>query len=351
MMLKTLTAGLVAFVIGGAGGFLFFWLHLPLPWTLGSLSACAIVAILRNGFVIPPVTRSLARPVVGVIAGSAFTPTLAASGLQSLDVILAVVAFSLLTTGLGYIFFRKIGHFDPTTAFFASAPGGLAEMTLLGGTYGGQMSRIVLVQMARIIIVVFTIPILLQIVLGQRIGAVSPLAPALSPLSGEDAGILFLCALLGFGISLAVRFPAGAMLFPLLLSAAMHVTGVTQAVLPPWVLAIMQVVIGGIAGARFGDIRWHEARSTLVLAMIWAVAMVLLAAGVAEASVWILDRPFSALLLALAPGGMVEMTVITIALGIDVAFVVTCQVFRILLVLTLMPVAYRLTIGTNKPPG
>ena len=48
-------------------------------------------------------------------------------------------------------------------------------------------------------------------------------------------------------------------------------------------------------------------------------------------------------------GGMVEMTVITFALGIEVAFVVTCQVARILLVITLMPLSWGL-IAPKEPP-
>jgi uncharacterized membrane protein AbrB (regulator of aidB expression) len=103
----------------------------------------------------------------------------------------------------------------------------------------------------------------------------------------------------------------------------------------------MQVVVGSIAGSRFAGIRWAEVRSTLALALVWAVVMILLSALAAVVSSWMLGRDFQAMLLALAPGGMVEMTVITLALGVEVAFVVTCQVFRIMLIVTLMPLAYR----------
>ena len=59
--------------VGTAGGAVFYLLHLPLPWTLGALTAVALVAIFGPPFKIPALTN-IARPVVGVLAGSAFTP-------------------------------------------------------------------------------------------------------------------------------------------------------------------------------------------------------------------------------------------------------------------------------------
>jgi uncharacterized membrane protein AbrB (regulator of aidB expression) len=53
-------------------------------------------------------------------------------------------------------------------------------------------------------------------------------------------------------------------------------------------------------------------------------------------------RPFAALVLAVAPGGMTEMTIMSYALGIETAFVVTSQLCRIFFVLTFAPLLFRL---------
>ncbi len=55
-------------------------------------------------------------------------------------------------------------------------------------------------------------------------------------------------------------------------------------------------------------------------------------------------------MLALAPGGMIEMTILTYSIGIEVAFVVTSQISRILFVMGLVPVLFNLTGGKAKPP-
>jgi uncharacterized membrane protein AbrB (regulator of aidB expression) len=109
----------------------------------------------------------------------------------------------------------------------------------------------------------------------------------------------------------------------------------------------MQVIVGSIAGGRFGGIHLREVRDTLFLSVIWALATIFLAVSMAWLSSWFLGRPFQAMVLALAPGGMVEMITITFALSIEVAFVVTCHVFRILLVMTFMPVCYRLILQNS----
>ena len=54
------------------------------------------------------------------------------------------------------------------------------------------------------------------------------------------------------------------------------------------------------------------------------------------------DLPFAALLLAFVPGGIAEMGLVALALGQDVAFVSTHHVARVVLVIMLAPLAFRL---------
>jgi membrane AbrB-like protein len=341
-MLKAIEAACMALMFGSVGGAICYWLHIPLPWTLGSVCAAALLSARGERWLMPRSARLLTRPLVGVVAGSAFTPEIASAALHWWDAVLAVVGFSIVTTLLGNFFFRTAGRFDRATAFFASSPGGLGEMTMLGGMLGGDMRRLVLVHVVRIVVTVFSIPLIFQIGLGHSISRISPASMVETTFSMVDIAILVSCAIAGYGLSKAVRFPAGTMVFALVFSAAAHVSGITGASLPPWAMVLMQIIVGSIAGSRFSGIRWQEMTRTLLLSVVWAFVMVLLAAFFGWIASWLTGRPFQALLLALAPGGMVEMTVITFALGIEVAFVVTCQVSRILLVVTLMPVSYQL---------
>ncbi|MCH9019696.1 MAG: AbrB family transcriptional regulator, partial [Proteobacteria bacterium] len=60
------------------------------------------------------------------------------------------------------------------------------------------------------------------------------------------------------------------------------------------------------------------------------------------------DLPVAALTLAFAPGGLAEMSLIALALGIDPAFVSTHHVVRIFLVVILAPLAYRVIAARSR---
>jgi membrane AbrB-like protein len=141
------------------------------------------------------------------------------------------------------------------------------------------------------------------------------------------------------------------MIMAMLFSAAVHGTGLTQVLPPNWLVALVQVVIGAVAGARFAGIRWLELRNTVLQAIVWAAVLLLTAIGAAALGAMLFARPFAALVLAVAPGGMAEMTIISYALGIETAFVVTSQVCRSFLVLTMAPILFRLFGIKPAPPA
>ena len=140
------------------GGSLFRELGFPLPWTLGSLTAAAVIAVAGLDWKLPSAARNAARPIIGVMAGSAFTAEVARSMVHWWEAILPLVAFLVLITLAGRAFFTRFCGFDKTTAFFASTPGGLSELTLLGAQYGGNIRQLVLIHSTRIITVVFLVP-------------------------------------------------------------------------------------------------------------------------------------------------------------------------------------------------
>jgi membrane AbrB-like protein len=343
--------GLAALALGLAGGFLFQLLGIPLAWTLGALTMAAVVAVLGGNWLMPAPLRNLVRPVLGVLAGSAFTPEVAGSMLAWWDAVVFVLLHSLLITLVGVVFFRKICRFDRITAFFASAPGGLSELTLIGASYGGHMRTLALVHSVRIITVVMVVPLVLRLANdGVASGTVAPVA-ASAALGVEDWLFLGGCALGGYLIGAFIRLPGGVMVGALLVSGAVHGLGMTEVVPPVWLVALVQVVIGSINGARFAGVTWAELRSTVLYALVWAVVM-LLWSGLAAwlASLLLFDRSGWAMLLALAPGGTAEVILMSYALGIDVAFVVTCQITRILFVLICVPPLFPLFRGRSGSP-
>jgi membrane AbrB-like protein len=344
-----LTAG-IALLIGASGGLLFWVLHLPLPWTLGSLTAAAAAAIWFNRWPMPQPMRNLARPVVGVMAGAAFTPEIVSVIPMWWLAVLYIGTYSLLTSAIGYLLFTRVFQFDKVTAYFAATPGGLGEMSILGSALGGNMRTLVLVHSTRIVMIVFGIPVILQLIMGHPITRGSVAASAQTH-GIADWAIIIAAGAVGYALGVFGRFPGGIMIAAMLCSALVHALGWTRAVPPAWLVALVQILIGSVAGARFGGLVWSELKTTALVAVTWSVVMLLGAVIAAKLGSWLIGRPFEPLLLAMTPGGTAEMIVITYALGADVAFVAACQLCRVFFVLTCAPLVFRLLRAPNQPHG
>ncbi len=204
----------------------------------------------------------------------------------------------------------------------------------------------------RIITVVFVLPITVQFLV---VGAATPADTILPDHSNGSASVgewvlLAGCGVAGYVIGKTFRIPGGVMIPAMLLSAIVHVAGWTAVVPPTWLVALVQIVIGSSAGGRFYGIAWREMSRTLMHSFAWALILIGCAAAIAWLALPFLDQPYVALLLALAPGGTAEMTLIAYAIGIEAAFVITCQVIRIFLVYTLAPFVFTVTGGGGPRP-
>lgn len=318
-----------------------------MPWTLGSLVASAIVSALNFPLKLPNLARDIARPVIGVLAGGAITIELLMGIAALWPAIVVVLIYTLAITVLGYGFFRYLGRFDPVTAYFAVMPAGLGELTLLGGSMGANSQQLVVVHFVRIVAVVFLVPFFFML-FGESISGTAANQTAVPVLEWRDWVVLGLCAGLGFAFNRLAPIPGGVMLYPLILSALANITGLTDATPPNWLIIVVQVVIGCVIGGRFAGINWQQTRRTMLVAIVWAsllVPSVYLVAGLAGL---IIQIDMRTLVLAMAPGGMVEMTVLSLALSGSTAFVVVCQTFRIVLVIVLAPLLFA-RLNTRLP--
>ena len=81
------------------------------------------------------------------------------------------------------------------------------------------------------------------------------------------------------------------------------------------------------------------------LAAITSIVLIGSAAAVASLASLFLDVGPSTMFLALAPGGLAEMSLIALALGVDTAFVTIMHILRVVLVVILAPYAFRILPG------
>jgi len=311
---------------------------------MGAMCLTTVSAVGGVDVRVPPGLRMVMIAVLGVMLGSAFRPDIIASAGQwsvSLAMLVVYVATIALLAGL---YFRKVVRYDATTAYFSAIPGGLSEMIRVGGAMGGDDRSIALTHASRILLVVLIIPFWFRLVEGYQPapGGVVGSFMAFADIPATDLSILALCAVIGFFAARGLKLPAAALIGPMVVSAAVHLFGVTASKPPAELIVIAQVVIGTAIGCRFAGVGPRRVLRAIAAALGATAIMlgigVVFSLGLNAA----LGLPVAALTLAFAPGGLAEMTLIALALGVDPAFVSTHHVVRIFLVVILAPMAFKI---------
>ena len=103
-----------------------------------------------------------------------------------------------------------------------------------------------------------------------------------------------------------------------------------------------QFFIGMTVGTKYAGITGAELRRDVAAALGFCLLLLVLTAVFVEViHLFALARPMETLL-AFAPGGQAEMTVLALIAGADVAFVIAHHVLRLVVVIVGAPIAARL---------
>ena len=106
-------------------------------------------------------------------------------------------------------------------------------------------------------------------------------------------------------------------------------------------IAAAQIVVGAALGSRFSGVRIGRIAHTLAIASALTAMLLVITMAFSLVLNWITGIPLPALVLAFAPGGLAEMSLVALALGVDAAFVSTHHIVRIVLIVSLVPLTFR----------
>lgn len=342
MHLSSLARFILTLSVGASGGWIMWYCHMPLAWLLGSMIACGVGALLRLPLTLPPIARPPTTAMIGAMLGTSFSPSVFDHIGLWIASLCGLAIFISTAGGIVYLYFRRIAGFDHPTAFFSAMPGGLIEMVILGTERGGEEKMIALIHAARIFLVVLTLPFLIQFLTGQSIGRSGANFIPLSSVQLEDIAWFLTAMVTGVVLGTLLRFPARYLMGPMAVSAVLHYAELTDFLLPSVALSAAQVVIGATVGCRFVN---TPPRTILrVIGLSVGSTLLLLSTSLAFAfllSLWTGDR-FVGLVLAYSPGGLAEMSLIALSLGVEVPFVVLHHIVRVLVVVAGSALAFRL---------
>jgi hypothetical protein len=336
----------LALVVGTAGGWAASVAGIPLPWMLGSMGAC-LAAVLASAPVERPkrVVEPM-RMVLGVMLGSTLTPELLERAGEMAVSVALLVPYVAVAALVGWLYFARLCRLDRETAFFAAMPGGVFTMTAYAEDIGADVRQVALIQSARIILVVSTLPFVIRWLADADVASASLLPGGpMSDIPLRDAALLIAAGLVGWIAARAVRVPGAAIVGPMVASAALHLAGIT-AVQPPGLFVIAaQVVLGAAIGTRFTGSSPAQIGRTIWMSTGFVLAMLVLTAATAYGAHLLTGiHPFAGVL-AYAPGGLTEMSLVALGLGFNVGYVATLHFLRILLIALVAPIFFRLLGG------
>lgn len=333
----------LALAIGTAGGAAFHMLGLPLPWMLGALFATMGAAVADAPVLSPTRVRPAVVAVIGVLLGSRFTPDVleqAGAWIGSVSILMVYVVVVALVV---VPFYRFAGRQDWVTAYFSGMPGGLSEMIEIGEARGAKPASIILAHSLRIVVTIALIAFWFRTLGGQTVG--TSISAGSAPMTLLDAAVMLGSAIAGSLLGTKLRLPAPTFLGPLLVSAALHLTGLTESVPPSFLVNTAQVILGTVLGCRFLGIGLRTLLPAAALSVGATVLTLALAFGTGLAMRALVGVRIDQALLALAPGGLTEMGLLALAIQADVAFVALHHVMRILFVIILAPLVFHLITG------
>ncbi|WP_029013425.1 AbrB family transcriptional regulator [Niveispirillum irakense] len=269
--------------------------------------------------------------LVAVALGSAVGPAM----LAQLPVLLAIGGATLLASaGLGWVLAR-LGWFSGATAIWGLSPGGAAGMVALAQEQGGDGRMVAVIQYLRILMVTGSAIALAHMLTGPV--PTPPMASWFPPL--QMPGLLETMGLAALGVVVArlFRFPAGAFLVPGLAGAALIAAGLTRPSVPPLLAAAAYGFIGWNIGLSFTRSTLADCARALPRILAACLLLIGLCAGLGALVSLLCDVDWLTGYLATTPGGIDAILIIGATVPVDLPFILSAQVLRVLLVLLCGP--------------
>lgn len=339
---------LYTFLIGAIGGVIAYYLSLPIPWMLGSLISVAATQYLNIELAPPHKSFSRwVRVVIGVTIGASVAESLNELSASIFSTIIIALSYVVIITVFGYWFFKRIKGFQRVDSFMSSLPGGLSFLIVLAGDLGDRFPKIALIHSVRIVTIVFSFSILAMFMGADDVNHIKG-NPIAFDWHFDLLKIVLLVFVSGFLADL-LKLAGGHVIIGLLLSAIAYQFNLIQVDIPELVITISMIFLGGLLGYELAKTNAKENFTLIRASLIFTFVALILAVLIALVSSEILNESYLLYLLALAPGGIAEISLITLALGLDAGFVAIVHAFRFIFILTVGPIGLnRLTKQIEK---
>lgn len=309
---------------------------------LGAIAATMFAAMIG----VPVESPSFAfvspmRVTLGVLLGSTITLDL----IDRIDAVAGSVAlvpvYVVVSAIIGTYYYERFAGYSREEAYFCALPGGLHVMTMYAEERGVDIRRVALAHALRITFVVILATIVTSLITDLPRISVTDATTTISQIAPGDLALLTVAGFVGWLIGRRTGMPGAQMVVPMLCSAALHITEITSAKPPAELIIVAQVILGANIGSRFVGQKVGLLISAVGHAFGHVSLMLCIAALIALLLNFAFGLPILTGLLSFSPGGMSEIGLIALALGLDVGIVATIQLCRLMSINMLGPLVLR----------
>lgn len=342
----------ITLLVGLIGALVAIKCKIPAGAMIGSLFAVAFFNVLTNNADLPNSYKIIAQISTGTFIGAKITAN-DVKGLKNIffPSLIMVIIMGVVNFIMGY-FIYKFTPLDMVTAFFATAPGGLTDMTIISYDFGADSSKVALLQMVRLISVVSLIPALMKIIIKKfntshkkNITSSATIDNSkeinFSSLNQKEkfskVFLTLFVGLIGGILGKIFNIPSGAMTLSMIATAIYNIYS-DNAFMPIPLRQLIQVLAGALIGAKMtlSDILSLKEIIIPVGVVIMGFCLMNLLLGILIYK--ITDFSVETSLFATAPGGMSDISIIASELGADTPKVATMQFFRLVTVVAIYPI-------------
>ena len=308
---------IVSILIGSIGSYLFFKLKIPSSAMLGALFAVALFNVTTNQAFFYPSLRALIQISSGTIIGS----RLRRKNLQKLYLLKIPILF-LLGSMLIYNFIfgllvYSLSDLDIATSMLAIAPGGTSDLTIIAPELGGDATIIAMIHSCRILVIYTLIPIIMNRYRIKNILENTSLTENKINIQNENKSNLkyydliiplLLAAIFGIIFS-EIGIKAG-MIIGAMCGSALFSYFRREFSIPPLFTKIVRIFAGTFVGVKFTKEIFAAASKLFLPIVIMIIGLIVLMNVTPRIIRKVSKIPYIACLLASAPGGLQEMTLI-----------------------------------------
>jgi uncharacterized protein len=334
-----------------AGGQLFDAAGLPSSYLFAALLVGLAIALTRPGSVdLPPLAFRAAQAVAGVSLGAYVRADALRAVTGSLVAVLLVSAATLMLSLAAGAILARTTPLDPATAALGLIAGGASGIVGMSRELGADDRLVAFMQYLRVLVIVALTPLGIALLFGGHHAAADAVVPAASTFGAAcEWPLTAVLAAAGAAIAASLRVTAGVLLGPMVLTAAVVLSGLADSFAVP---ALLGQVAFSLIGLQIG-LRFTRSTVRLLGRLTGPVLLSiagLLVACFGLAAVLAATTPATLLdaYLATTPGGLYAVLAVAYGAGANTTFIVAVQSLRVVAMVLLAPLAVRWMLNHSR---